>query len=91
MTDQDLKTYAAEIETTLVIAFFPSFLNYVVSEGYIHFVISSHRFEGLSVAERTSLVFSKLKLHDPEILEKALVVVEAFTTDEVEDLIDFYF
>jgi hypothetical protein len=66
-------------------------LNYVVTEDYIHFVISSSRFKGLTVAERTSLVFSKLKLHDPEILDKVLVVVETFNTEEIEDLIEFYF
>lgn len=90
MTEQELKLYAAELETTLVMAFMPSFLNYVVNEDYIHFVLSSDRFKGMSVAERTSLVFSKLRQHDAEILDKAFVVVETFTSKQIEDLIDYY-
>lgn len=91
MNEQELKLYAAELECTLVMAFLPSFLNYaILDDGIIHFVISSSRFKGLTVDERTSLIFSKLKIHDPDILNKVTVVIEAFTTKQIEDLIDYY-
>lgn len=92
MTEQELKEFALELETTLVIAFLPSFLNYaIVDNEIIHIVISSNQFKNLTIPERTSLVFAKLRQQDAEILEKCTVIVETFTTQQIEDLIEFYF
>lgn len=89
MDEYEKRVFAAEIETTLVIAFLPAFLNYNIEEDYIHVVISSSHFKNLNVSQRTSLVYSKLRIHDKEILDKFPVIVEVYTKQEIEDLIDF--
>lgn len=90
MTHHDLKLYAAEIECTLVVGFFPSFLNYIIEEDYIHFIISSNQFKNLKISDRISLIFQKLRLHDVCILNEVPIIIEAFTTNEIEDLIDYH-
>lgn len=90
MTDQEMKLYAHELESTLAIAFLPSFLNWVIADGYIHFVISAPIFKKLTINERAALVFSKLKLHDLNILNEVPVIVETYSSKQIEDLIDFF-
>lgn len=82
--------YAAEIECTLVISFLPSFIGCVVTDEVIHFQFACGQFRHMSVADRTALVFNKLKLHDPEILQKTSVIIETFTPLQAEALIESF-
>lgn len=88
MDFHERKMLGAEIEATLVMCFRPSFFNYIVADDYIHVCIASNVFRGLDVATRTSLVFSKLRAHDMIVLEQVPVVVETYTTTQVDDLLE---
>jgi len=57
----------------------------------IRVVISAIAFKTMSVGERIAYVFSLINKHIPDILNDRLVVVQAYTPEEMEQTLDNLF
>lgn len=79
----------AALEGILVAFLRPTFLSIVSDEpNQFHIVISRPQFEGMSVNSRLMIIFDLLREHNYDILESHVVIAEAYSTSEMEDLID---
>lgn len=54
-------------------------------------VISSLAFKTMSIAERVSYTFSLINKHSPDILKDRLIVIQAYSPEEIQELIDKVF
>jgi len=57
----------------------------------IQVVISTIAFKTMSVGERIAYIFNLLKKHIPDTLNDRLIVVQAYSPDEMEQAIDELF
>jgi hypothetical protein len=57
----------------------------------IQIVISSLAFKTMSVGERVSYVFSLIKKHAPDVLNERLVIIQTYSPDEIEEVLDQLF
>ena len=84
-----------QLESFFVLEFRPHFLSIVcqpdLSPPEYNVMIFSHIFKGMSIADRITYIFSLLKEKNPDILSTNVVIVEAFTASELEDLIEYTF
>lgn len=53
----------------------------------IHIVVSAHQFSYMTVPERITHVFKIISAHLPEILQKHLIVIQAYDTVEMEEVL----
>jgi hypothetical protein len=86
-------TSIAEIEGLLISHFRPYFFSRVSlpeeSPPRYQFLICSYRFENMSVNDRISYVFNLINSTNAGILDDNVIIVEAFTASEFEDLIEY--
>lgn len=82
----------AKLESFFICNYIPYFLGitYVEDENYVHVVISSKKFDNLPVNERIVNIFSLIKTKLPDILDSTILVVEAYSLNEIEDLLEYY-
>ena len=57
----------------------------------IQVVISSLAFKTMNVGERVSYVFGLIKKHAPDVLNDRLVIIQAYSPDEIEEVLDKVF
>lgn len=82
------------IERVLISKLKPTFLamNYDNTEAnpFIHIVISAKRFNKLTIDERITTVFKCLHDEDVGLVEKNILVVEAFNSKEMVDVFEHF-
>ncbi len=91
--NDELKHHLVEIEYALCSEYPPYFLEVVYEEEYppfIHIVVCRDYTE-YSINERVSEEFLLLKERLPDIISKYSIVIEAFSPEEMENLIDSLF
>lgn len=95
MDESEEKELVAELEYALSVKLRPTFL--IITnpnqhpEGDIYIMISTIAFKNMSVEKRVKTVFSLISKHVPDILEDRLVVIQAYSSDELEDVIEDIF
>lgn len=57
----------------------------------IQIVISNLAFKTMSVGQRISYIFNLLKKHIPEVLDNRLIIVQAYSPEEIEEVLDQVF
>lgn len=82
------------IESALIEGLKPSFLAIQYNQNpdstpFIHVVISHSKFANMEVVERVSLVYKTLADKNPENVTKVPVIVEAFASKEMVDIIEY--
>lgn len=77
------------LETVLCAYARPTFLAITQpdEDNDIQVVITCLAFDMMTVAERVSYIFDIIKKHCPDILEDRLVIVQAYTSDEIESIL----
>lgn len=85
-------TDRARLEYILCVYLRPTFL--IIDEdsaGDIKVVVSALSFSYLSIEERINKIFVLLREKCPDILEKRLIVVEAYNSTELDDILEQLF
>jgi hypothetical protein len=57
----------------------------------IRVVLSSIAFKTMSIGQRISYVFNLIKTHIPDTLNERLIVVQAYSPDELEEALEALF
>lgn len=87
-----IKYKLAVIESILVYNIRPIFLSvteeYDEANPFIHIVIAHNQFTGMPMVDRVQYVYDLLNREDPDILKLFHIVVEAFDTEQLQDLFD---
>lgn len=94
MTHEEIQPLLVELESTLITNIRPNFLSVIYEADdspFIHIIISKSSFQDISVNDRLNQIFSLLKTKNPDIIEKHSVIIETFSSEELEDLIDSLF
>jgi len=74
------------VEILLMNDFNPVFIDVQVQNGFIYVFMACNQFKHYSISERIESIFSLLKQECPDILFKFPVIVEAFDSDELQDI-----
>lgn len=76
----------ASIESILVTNLFPAFLSVTQEIGYIHVIIAHRSFDSMSISERYTMVsqYTDFLCYTP-------IIIECFSSDEMEELIENLF
>lgn len=84
-----MNEYRLIIESILI-QIRPNFLDvsYIDSVNTIHVIISHKLFRDMIISDRVSYIFSLLIKNCPDILEKVTVVVECFSSEEMNSLFE---
>jgi len=79
-----------KIEHTLILHFKPTFIwvDLPNEQGDIHVVISCLRFNYLTIQERILDIYNLLNWKIPDILSTHLIVVEAYNSSEMDELLE---
>jgi len=90
ITDKELVN---EIEHLIILRYRPTFLHvtHPDEDGDIQVVVSSILFNDMSVYERIASVFQLIYKHLGGIIADRLVIVQAFNTKEMENVIENVF
>lgn len=56
----------------------------------VHVIVSSNKFDKLTVDKRILNIFNLIKEKEPSILDSTKLIVEAYTWTELEDVLDYY-
>ena len=79
----------ARLEYELIIQFRPVFL-FISSPsdtGEIQIVLSCVKFNYLTIQERVTEIFKLINLKCPDIIENRLLIIQAFDTKQMEDVL----
>ena len=57
----------------------------------IRIVLASIAFKTMSIGERITYVFNLIKTHIPDILNERLIIIQAYSPDELEEALDALF
>jgi hypothetical protein len=82
----------AELETMLIAKLRPTFL--VISyadENSIDVIISTVAFANMGIQERVNSVFSLISKLTPDIIKEKLIVVQTFSSNEIQELLEDMF
>lgn len=79
-----------ELEVLLIAKLRPTFLliDYSDEDDDIYIVISTNSFKRMSPNDRVSSIFSLIKLECPDIMKEKLLIVEAYDSDEIVEMLD---
>jgi len=88
-----IKYKIAEIESTLIPWFRPSFLHITNPDDNedILIIISTRIFINKPIHERIQLVMAKLHYEMPDIFKDRLIVIQAYAPSEMDDLLEYIF
>jgi len=81
----------AEIESTLISYLRPHFLTIDDVDGAIHVVVIHPRFKPMETKARIKLVFDLLKQYNEDVVRNNTIVVEAFDSDQFQELLEEIF
>ncbi len=81
------------LENSLILSFRPSFLHITSPDidNDIQVLISTRHFNAKNVHERIIMVYNLIKKTCPKVLEDRLVVVQAYTPIEMDDVLEYVF
>lgn len=81
----------ALLESVLVSYFTPTFLHVSKpdDDNDIHVILSSPQFNYLTTQERIKEVMTCIMSNIPDAYKDRLIIVQAYTTNEFEDVIDY--
>lgn len=88
--DQELKEDLATLEYILITKLRPTYLELNTNNDSIYIVLSTLAYERMNIYERVSSIFALLKTHCQYILDKYLVVVQGFNSNEITQLLEGY-
>lgn len=92
-TQESIEEQTALLEKQLILFLRPSFLHITEPDfdDDIQVLISTRQFNNKTVQERISTVFKIIKTHCPKILKDRLLVIQAYTPNEMDDILDYVF
>lgn len=79
-----------KLTTILIRDFNPKFLVYDFFDENINIVICSDCFINQSMGERIKSVYLNIEKNCPEIFEKSRIFVNAFTQEELVDVLEYF-
>lgn len=81
------------LEKSLILFFRPSFLHITSPDldNDIQVLIATRHFNAKNVHERILMVYSEIKKNCPQVLKDRLVVVQAYTPTEMDDVLEYVF
>lgn len=81
------------LEKTLILKFRPSFLHITSpdEDNDIQVLISTRHFVNKTVHERIQMVINTIKSECPEAFIDRLIVIQAYTPMEMDDVLDYVF
>lgn len=92
MESDELKERVADLEQILITKLRPTFLIItdpnIHYEGDIYIVISTLSFKNMSIQKRIKSVFSLILKYIPDIIKNRLVVIQAYSGSEIEEVIE---
>jgi hypothetical protein len=90
--DSDIKEQLAALEHAICAKLRPTFLIItdptLNQDGDIYIIISTIAFKNMSVAQRVKSVFSLISKYTPDILEDRLIIIQTYSSSEIEDVIE---
>lgn len=89
MDNSDIKYIKAELESSLVYHLRPHFLMIDIVEDCFHIIISQPSFRNQPIPERISDIFNLLKIHHTDILNKYPIVVQCFSAEEMNNVLEY--
>ena len=86
---KELQLYLAKLETILVSQYRPVFLAIMSPDenGDIQIIISCIQFNYLTIQERINHIFNLLNDKIPDIVKDRLILIQAFSTEQMEDVL----
>lgn len=92
-TQESIEEQTALLEKQLILFLRPSFLHITEPDfdDDIQVLISTRQFNNKSVQERIVTVFKIIKTHCPKILKDRLLVIQAYTPNEMDDILEYLF
>lgn len=88
----ETKEHLEDLERILVTKLRPTFL--IITdpelhyEGDIYIIISTISFKNMTIEQRIKNVFSLISKYVPAIIKHRLIVVQAFSSKEIEEVIE---
>ena len=82
-----------ELESTIVYNLRPTFLSIVHEKEelpFIHIIVSHPSFNNKPMKDRINYIFSLIKDNNLDILNRVTIIVEAFSSSEMEDLFEHF-
>lgn len=91
--DEKTKAHMSTLESVLIVHFRPTFLHVTApdTDGDIQIIISANKFKFMNIQARISEIFKLLDLKCPDILKERLIVIQAFSGDQMEDILESVF
>jgi len=88
-----IKYDLAFLEKTLILKFRPSFLHITSpdEDNDIQVLISARHFLNKSVHERILMITNTIKSECPEVFNDRLIVIQAYSPVEMDDVLDYVF
>lgn len=90
-----LKYQLADIEYAISVKLRPTFLIITnpneTLENEVQILLSCGQFTNKTIQERVAIVFNLILQYVPDILDEYLVIVQAYSNDEMEILLDDIF
>lgn len=92
-TQESIDEQTALLEKQLILFLRPSFLHITEPDfdDDIQVLISTRQFNNKTIQERIIAVFKIIKTYCPKILKDRLLVVQAYTPDEMDDILEYLF
>lgn len=90
---EDIKELSADLEYLLCVKLRPTFLiiNYNHLEDCFEILISTIAFNKMKIEERIKNIFNLILVYKPDIIKSKLVVIQAHSSEEINDLLDDIF
>jgi hypothetical protein len=91
--DSEAIELLAELEYALCAKLRPTFLVLSPPNEFkeIHVIISTLAFKHMTIQERTNNTFSLIKQYSPVILDKYLLVIQTYSSDEMDEVLEDIF
>ena len=81
----------ATIESVITSYFSPTFLHISQpdEDNDIHLIVSSSMFNYTTTQERIKQIMERIMLHIPDAYKDRLIIIQAYSSPEFEDVIDY--
>lgn len=92
MTKDITELALVSIESTLICNLRPSFLTVLYENSnpsYIHIIISHRAYKDMKMVDRISSIFRLLSEKNPDIINTTPIIVETFSSTEMEDFFEY--
>lgn len=92
-TPSSIKKSLASLESSIIIWYHPSFLHITNpdEDNDIQVMLASSVFNSKSVQDRIQMVMSTIQTYTPELFDDRLIIIQAYTSDEMEEVLKYVF